>query len=50
LRLRRRGPVAEGEEADVFHGVSRQLRPAFVDRSQLSILPRSPHSTDISIR
>jgi hypothetical protein len=21
LRLRRRGPVAEGEEADVFHGV-----------------------------
>jgi hypothetical protein len=21
LRLRRRGPMAEGEEADVFHGV-----------------------------
>ena len=23
LRLRRQGPVAEGEEADVFHGVNR---------------------------
>jgi hypothetical protein len=23
LRLRRRGPVAEGEEADVFHGGDR---------------------------
>ena len=23
LRLRRRGPVAEGEETDVFHGYSR---------------------------